>query len=129
MSKPIITASAPVLLVRDVQLAAAYYKDKLGFHDQAFFGDPVNFAMVRREGFTIMLGAAVDPEPIVPNWKRAHGLWNVYIWVADVDAIYAEYQANGAIIDYTLGNKAYGVREFGVRDLDGYDIAIGQIMR
>lgn len=123
-----ITGSAPVLLVKDVLTAAAYYRDKLGFSDQSLYGTPVNFAILRRDTLTVMLGQAEDDGPIVPNWKRSHGLWNVYFWVDDVETIYAEFQASGAIIDYTLSIKNYGVKEFGVQDLDGYDIAFGQIL-
>ena len=128
MSTARITGSAPVLLVKDVLAAAAYYRDKLGFNDQTLYGTPVNFAILRRDTLAIMLGQAEDDAPIVPNWQRSHGLWNVYFWVDDVDAIYAEFQARGATIDYTLGVKAYGVKEFGVQDVDGYDIAFGQIL-
>ena len=46
----------------------------------------------------------------------------------DVDALFAEFQGRGAKIDYGLGNKPYEVREFGVQDLDGYDIAFGQLL-
>ncbi len=123
-----ITGVAPVLLVKDVLLAAQYYADKLGFRAQQFYGEPVDFAIIRRDGLTLMLGQSEADAPIVPNWQRSRGLWNVYFWVDDVDAIYAEFQASGAIIDYTLGVKPYGVKEFGVRDLDDYDIAFGQIL-
>ena len=123
-----IIGVAPVLLVKDVRTAAHYYADKLGFRAQEFFGAPVDFAIIRRDGHTLMLGQSDDDAPIVPNWQRSHGLWNVYFWVDDVEAIYAEFQASGAIIDYTLGVKPYGVKEFGVRDLDDYDVAFGQIL-
>ena len=51
-----------------------------------------------------------------------------YFWVDDAEAIYAEFQNSGAIIDYTLYN-ALGHQEFGVQDLDDHDIAFGQIPR
>ncbi len=31
----------------------------------------------------------------------------------------------GAKIDYEIGDKPYGIREFGVQDLDGHDLAFG----
>jgi len=49
--------------------------------------------------------------------------------VDDVDALYAELQASGAIIDYTLYVTPWGTKEFGVQDLDGHDIAFGQILK
>ncbi|MGZ4232723.1 MAG: VOC family protein [Solirubrobacteraceae bacterium] len=53
-------------------------------------------------------------------------MWNVYIRVDDADAIYAEVQARGAGIDYTIYDAPHGFREFGVQDPDGHDIAFGQ---
>ena len=43
-------------------------------------------------------------------------------------AIYEEFKQRGAIIDYTLGIKHYGVTEFGVQDVDDHDIAFGQVL-
>ena len=41
-------------------------------------------------------------------------------------AIYQEFVANGAKIDYTPCEQPYHVLEFGIQDLDGHDIAFGQ---
>ena len=46
--------------------------------------------------------------------------------VADAEAIFVEIKERGATIDYELCVQEYGVKEFGVQDLDGYDIAFGQ---
>ena len=42
----------------------------------------------------------------------------------DADAIYAEVQARGAGIDYTIYDAPHGFREFGVQDPDGHDIGV-----
>lgn len=123
-----ILGVAPILLVRDIRAAADYYRDKLGFADVSLWGEPVDFGMVRRDGHTVMLSQAPAHAEIVPHWKVVHQMWNAYFWVDDVEAIYAEYQRSGAIIDYTLHLKPYGVREFGVQDLDGHDLAFGQVV-
>ena len=73
-----------------------------------------------------MLKQAQDPKHIVPHWTVSAKLWNVYFWVSNVDAIYDEMKKRGAIIDYELCLQPYGCREFGIQDLDGYDIAFGQ---
>jgi predicted enzyme related to lactoylglutathione lyase len=67
-----------------------------------------------------------EPARIVPNWRIVDKLWDAYIRVDDVDAIYAEVQERGAGIDYTIYNAPHGFREFGVQDPDGHDIAFGQ---
>ena len=45
---------------------------------------------------------------------------------ADLLALFEEFKRRGAKIDYELENKPYQVREFGIQDLDGYDVAFGQ---
>jgi uncharacterized glyoxalase superfamily protein PhnB len=127
VSKAKITASAPVLLVANVVKAAAYYRDQLGFTEVKLYHEPPDFAMVSRDQHIIMLAQAAHPVRILPNWKIHPSSNNVYIWVDDVDALYAEYQASGANIDFTLYDTPWGTREFGVQDVDGYDIAFGQV--
>jgi catechol 2,3-dioxygenase-like lactoylglutathione lyase family enzyme len=119
---------APVLLVRDVVAAADYFRDKLGFAYDRFWGEPPSFCMVRRDGHTVMLSQAPADAEIVPNWRVVEKMWDAYFWVDDVETLYAEYQQSGAIIDYTLHLKPYGVKEFGVQDLDDHDIAFGEIV-
>ena len=121
-----ITASAPVLLVRDVKASASHFRDRLGFSFDRLWGDPPDFCMVERDGHTVMLSQAPPGAELVPHWRVVGQMWNVYFWVDDVDAIYEELRGRGATIDYTLGIKPYGVKEFGVQDLDGHDIAFGQ---
>ena len=124
-----ITSSAPVLLVKDLLKSAAYWRDKLGFTDQKVFGHPPNFAMVKRDDFTVMLAQVEADKPFIPNWQIVEKMWDVYFWVDDVDTIYAEFQASGAIIDYSLYVAPHGVKEFGIQDLDDHDIAFGQVVR
>jgi len=122
-----LTASAPVILVSELHKAAAYYGEKLGFTQQQFYGEPHNFCIARRDGLTVMLALAHATD-IKPHWQIVRSMWNMYFWVDDADALYAEFLASGAIIDYGIGVKAYGVKEFGVQDLDGHDIGFGELL-
>ena len=123
-----LTTSAPVLLVRHVITSANYYRDALGFTYDRFWGEPPDFVILRRDGLCLMLNQAPPWHEIVPHWKVNPCMWNVYFWVDDVDALFAEFQNHGAKIDYGLSNKPYQVREFGIQDPDGYDIAFGQLL-
>ncbi|MBZ0299174.1 MAG: ClbS/DfsB family four-helix bundle protein [Anaerolineae bacterium] len=123
-----LTGAAGVLLVVDVVKAANYYRDQLGFHYDRFYGHPANFVILRRDGFSVMLSQAADAAQVVPHWQVVDKMWNLYFWVDDVEALYQEMIEHGAIIDYELGFKSYGIREFGVQDLDGHDIAFGQLI-
>ncbi len=123
-----IVGSAPILLVADVVAAAEHYRDKFGFRYERFWGEPACFCMPYRDGHVVMLSQVDDPKHIVPHYTVVTNMWNVYFWVDDVEAIYAELKERGATIDYELCDQPYGVKEFGVQDLDGYDIAFGQDM-
>ncbi len=123
-----IQAVAPVLLVRNVVASANYFRDKLGFSYDRFWGEPPNFCMVRRDGQTLMLSQTPANATLIPHWHIVDQMWDAYFWVKDVEALYAEYKQSGAKIDYELGLKPYGVKEFGVQDLDSHDIAFGQIV-
>jgi len=126
MAKPRIVGSAPILLVRDVVASANYYRDKVGFSYQRFWGEPACFCILWRDDYHLMLSQVEGPNAIVPHYKVVENLWNVYFWVDDADAMYHELKGRGATIDYELCNQPYGCREFGIQDLDGYDIAFGQ---
>ena len=123
-----IIAVSPVLLVRDVVASANYFRDKLGFSYERLWGEPPNFCMVNRDGHTVMLSQAPSKADLLPHWRVVEQMWNAYFWVEDVEALYTEYQQSGAKIDYKLGLKPYGVKEFGIQDLDDHDIAFGEIV-
>ena len=121
-----LTAIAPVLLVKDVVAAANHYRDKMGFQYNRFWGEPPNFVILSRDGMQLMLKQAEDPKHVVPHWTVSNGIWNVYFWVNDVEALFKEFTERGATIDYGLCDQPYDCREFGTQDLDGHDIGFGQ---
>jgi len=126
MDKAKIIGSAPILLVKDVVKSANYYRDKIGFNYERLWGDPPNFCILHRDEFSLMLSQVHNPKHVVPHYKVVHQMWNVYFWVDDAKKIYDEFVQSGAKIDYHLSEKNYGCLEFGIQDLDGYDIAFGQ---
>jgi uncharacterized glyoxalase superfamily protein PhnB len=126
MIKTKIIGSAPILLVKDVVASANYYRDKIGFTYDRFWGEPPCFCILNRDGFHLMLSQVEDSKYIVPHYKAVEKMWNVYFWVNDANRLYEELKESGANIDYDLCDQPYGCREFGIQDLDGYDIAFGQ---
>jgi hypothetical protein len=123
-----ITSHAPVLLVRDVPASVTYWVEKVGFEATGIWGEPPEFAILRRNDARLMLGKAKADHVIIPHWKARDGLWNAYFWIDDAKAMFAELSERGAIIDYGLELKDYGVLEFGIRDLDGQDIGFGEVV-
>jgi len=65
-----LTASAPVLLVRDVVKAANHYRDAMGFRYERFWGEPPSFVILHRDGMYVMLKQAENPGHVVPHWNE-----------------------------------------------------------
>jgi hypothetical protein len=126
---PKITASAPVLLVRDVVASANYFRDCIGFAYEQFYGEPPHFCILHRDCHYLMLAQATNPDDIKPYWKLRENMWNAYFWVDDADGLHQQLTAAGARIDYEPCTQPYGVREFGIQDLDEHDIGFGQVLR
>lgn len=126
MTKATFLQQAPVLFARDFSKTIDYWADKVGFQTLGVWGEPPDFAIVTRDCARVMLAQAPDTYEIVPYWRIKHHMWNAYFWIDDAHALYEELKERGARIDYHLGEKPYGVLEFGIQDLDDHDIGFGQ---
>ena len=104
---------APVLHVPDVMTTAAFYRDVLGFTWD--FGDET-YAVVWRDNSAIHF-ARDDAKPT--------GI-HLFQWVKDVDAYYREIVDRGAQVAQGPTDQPYGIREFGVSDVNGVGIVFGQ---
>jgi catechol 2,3-dioxygenase-like lactoylglutathione lyase family enzyme len=126
---------APYFIVDDVVTSANFYRDKLGFHYERFWGEPPSFCMVKRGGIVIML-AQLEETPvrnsgrIRPNrtQDREGGAWDAYVWIADADALHAEYKANGVTIVRAPCDQPYECRDFEIDDHNGYRLCFGHTL-
>ena len=106
--------------------AAEYYRDRLGFSFERFWGEPPGFCMVWRDDHCIMLSRVEDAAAVRPVSTVNPAVWDAYFWVRDVDRLFAELVARGAKIAAMPFDKPYEVREGVALDLDGHQIAFGQ---
>lgn len=105
----------PTLPVRDVRETAAWYQDKLGFNLRFFYGDPPTHGAVE-------LGrATIHFFPGQPNPDRH---W-IYLQVEDVDEAYEFMSANGVSMMDAPADQPWRMREFNLRDLNGYHLRFG----
>ncbi len=108
--------SNPVLASLDIPRTVAFYVEQLGF--QSAFCDE-GYGIVQRDTVSIHFWKCDDP--IFPQNTSC------YIFVADIDALYAELQPKGVVHpNGPLEDKPWGVREFSILDLDGNLIRFGQ---
>lgn len=119
---------APYFIVDDVIGTATFYREKLGFHFDRFWGEPPAFCMVHRNGITLMLSQFERKGLMRPNGLALpeEGAWDAYIWVDDADALYSEFRQKGVPIARELCDQHYGCRDFDVLDCNGYRVCFGQ---
>jgi uncharacterized glyoxalase superfamily protein PhnB len=117
---------SPYFFVADVVRAAGYYRDKLGFGFDRYWGEPPCFVMVRRDRVQLMLRSGAFGGRPQPNRRFDPYAWDAYVHVRDADALHGEFVVKGADIVRQPENQDYGCRDFEVRDLDGYILCFGQ---
>lgn len=115
---PRFCAAATLLVVQDVLKAVAHYRDVLGFRVGFTYGDPVFYAGVERDDVTIHLQAA-------HKTQRPSGQGAVNVFVTGVDMLHDELRSRGAAIVHPPGDRPYGMRDFGIDDLDGNRLTFG----
>jgi predicted enzyme related to lactoylglutathione lyase len=118
---------APDFIVDDVVATANFYRDKLGFQYERFWGEPPCFAMVYRSGITIMLSQFEKTGLMRPNSVVAPdgGAWDAYVWVDNSDALYEEFKGKGVKIAREICDQEYGCRDFDIEDCNGYTLCFG----
>lgn len=114
---------APQFFTTDLHATLAYYRDKLGFGCLGTWHDPPVYAIVERDGQRIHFRLAQPPAPH-PD-KYADELLDAYVFIADADALYAEYRARGVEFTRDIGDMPWRAREFVVKDDDGRLLAFG----
>ena len=116
----VITKIRFVLAVLDLKRSTDYYTSVLGLTID--FEVP-GWSFLSRDSFSVMLGECVDAIP--PGDLGDHSYYG-YITVNDIDALCSEYRQAGAQFTQLLANKPWGMREFGLRTIDGHRLMFGQ---
>jgi uncharacterized glyoxalase superfamily protein PhnB len=110
----------PIIAVPSVDATRNFYVDTLGF--QHVMG------MVGKDGqldfCTVVLGAASIMFNRAPGGRTTAGRQpvDIYLEVADVDALHAALKAKGVAISDPLTLQWWGDRTFKVMDPNGYEI-------
>jgi RimJ/RimL family protein N-acetyltransferase/catechol 2,3-dioxygenase-like lactoylglutathione lyase family enzyme len=113
----------PVLAVPDVRATAEYYRDKLGFAIGFLFGEPPTYAGLwlgtwTATGANIHLAHSEALPPV-------HGI-SLYLNVGPaIDELHATYKARGVDMQGDVVQQPWGMREFAIRDCNGYLLRFG----
>lgn len=103
------------LAVSDIPVAIDFYTKRLGFELAFTWGDPPTFAAVNLGKVQMFLQKGT-PDP-----KGCY----VYFLVGDADMLYEFHRANGVEVAQEIDDKEYGIRNYVVRDLNGYYLTFG----
>jgi len=103
------------LAVPDIPAAVEFYTQKLGFTLAFTWGDPPTFAGVKLDKVEVFLQKGT-PDP-----KGS----SVYFLVGDADQLYEVHRANGVDVAQEIVDREYAIRDYVVRDLNGYYLSFG----
>ena len=111
---PMMRKALPELPFDDVAAAVAYYRDVLGFRINYQQHD---LGVMDRDNITLLL---------IARTERHAGIGSAYVYVEDADALYMELRAKGANVQGEPVSYPWGLRDFGVVDLERNQIRFGQ---
>jgi glyoxylase I family protein len=124
-----IEALTPLLNVRDVEVSMNFYTQTLGFEvmNEWTVEDRVRWVRLRNGGVELMLNVSDTSSDDDMARSRRSGSASftdsvLYFTVPDADALHATLRARGFSVSAPFDTE-YGMREFHVRDLDGYELA------
>ncbi|MFQ5613510.1 MAG: VOC family protein [Anaerolineae bacterium] len=117
----------PVLSVKSVEEALAYYTEVLGFEEGFRFPGPdgtVIHAYATWRDIEFMFGLAADASP-----ASCRGV-DFYIQAdADIDAYYEQLKGKNVTIVEDLRDQFWGDRTFSIEDLNGYRLTFAKTVR
>lgn len=127
-TEPILAGAVPILFVRDVAAAATFYVDELGFQIDFLHGAPPFYGSVSRDRARLHL-RFVHQTNFSELAAREDGLILATIEVANVKALFHEYEARSVHFTQGLVRQPWGGLDFHVRDPDGNVISFVQLRR
>ena len=112
-----------VIAVHDLARTAEWYRNILGFsvHEMGDAG----WRMLTRGECTIMAGEC--PDAAEPASLGDHAYF-AYLEADMIDAYHDAVVGRGADIVKSLRDEPWGMREFGVRTVDGHRVMFGQVI-
>jgi len=118
---------SPLLAVRNMKETIEFYKNALGFKMGMVFPDANNpeYADLSKDGMVLMFVPAQNVG-IGSGEKLGVGV-NMYMEIdGNIDEYYAELKNKGVKIVADIKDEPYGVRDFSIKDIDGYQLTFNR---
>ena len=118
---------SPLLAVRNVKETIEFYTNTLGFKIGMVFPDADNpeYADLSKDGMVLMFVPAED-HGIGSGEKLGIGVYLYMEIDGDIDEYYAELKSRGVNIVADIQDEPYGVRDFSIKDIDGYQLTFNK---
>ncbi len=121
---------SPTLAVRNMKETIEFYKNSLEFEMGLVFPDANNpgYAELSKDGMVLMFISAKDCK-ISSEEKLGVGV-NLYMQIdGDIDDYYQELKRRGVKITVDIADEPYGIRDFTVEDVNGYQLTFNQLSK
>lgn len=123
---PILAGAVPILFVRNVAATATFYEEKLGFQIDFLHGAPPFYGSVSRDRACLHL-RFVHQTNFSELAAREGGLILATIEVANVKALFHEYEGRNVNFAQRLVRQPWGGLDFHVRDPEGNVVSFVQL--
>ena len=116
------------IVVRDIRSSVAFYR-RLGFELLRDGGDFVELTWEEHRLFLAEPSAFRDVEHAALLVPPVFPLANVRVMVPDVDRCWGLIHDIGAEIVIPIGDRYYGLRDFTIRDPDGFGVRFASVLQ
>lgn len=113
-----VVTAIPVVFVSNVERAAEFFRDRLGFAIEFLHGSPAFYGGVCRDGAILHLRFVHEPV-ISQELREKESLLAAFIVVENIKALFDEYKEKGVPMLGTLRKEPWGGPTFTVCDPDG----------
>jgi len=117
-----LNALIPMLSVSDLKRTMSFYCDRLGFNVVNTFAD--RWCMLSRDNVKLMFNQPPAQE-MADATRRAKDFQIYYFYPKDVVALHDVWKKSGLAVS-DLRVTIYGMKEFELRDPDGYWLWFGE---
>jgi uncharacterized glyoxalase superfamily protein PhnB len=121
---------SPTLAVRNMKQTIQFYRDFLGFKIGMAFPDADNpeYVDLSKDGMVLMF---IPAKNVGIGAKEKLGIGvNLYMQInGDIDEYYNELKNKGVKIVVDIKDEPYGIRDFTVKDINGYKLTFNQVSK
>ncbi len=118
------SAAVPVISSADVPQTVSFLEKTLGFELQWIWGEPPVYAGLKA-GRALLY---VTHDPDMATAIRERNLRpDIFLWITGIANVYEQHRTNGVEIVEQLSQRPWGIRQYVIREPNGYHIKIAEL--